>query len=88
MEAQLERARKTWALVVLVEPDGPPELIEKVRATLGIKRFELEELRARLPGPVRYGARVDLTPFLARLQEAGVAAELRRRSEDSSVEEG
>jgi hypothetical protein len=80
MEAQRERAQKTWALVVLADPKTHPEVLEQVRSTLGVKRFELEQLEARLPGPVRYGARIDLAPLLTQLRELGVAAELRRRS--------
>lgn len=88
LETQRERAQKTWALVVLVDPESEPEMVEKVRSVLRIKRFELEQLKARLPGPVRYGARVDLTPLLARLREIGVIAELRRRSPEGDGSRG
>ena len=50
-----------------------------MRRALRVKRFELERVGARLPGVVRRGARVDLEDGEARLREAGVRCELRRR---------
>lgn len=77
--AQRERALQAWELFVSAVPDA--RLMETLRRVVGFKRFELEALRRKLPGPVRRGARVDLEPLEAALRRAGVACELRRRAE-------
>ncbi len=75
---QLERAQQAWELRVLDSPD--PVLLDAVRRVLRIKRFELERFAARLPGPVRRGARVDLEPLQRKLEQSGIRCELVRRT--------
>ena len=77
-DAQRERAEKTWELVVHDAPSR--EVLAALRRVLRVKRSELERVAAALPGVVRRGARVDLADAEARLREAGVRCELRRRS--------
>jgi hypothetical protein len=77
-EAQRERAQQAWELVVHDAPSRA--VIAALRRVLRVKRSELERVSARLPGVVRRGARVDLADNEARLREAGVRCELRRRS--------
>ena len=60
--------------------DAPSRaVLEALRRVLRVKRGELERVSAALPGVVRRGARVDLADSEARLREAGVRCELRRR---------
>ncbi len=74
---QRERAQQTWELVV---HDAPSRAVLAVlRRVLRVKRSELERVSGSLPGVVRRGARVDLAGYEARLREAGVRCELRRR---------
>jgi hypothetical protein len=73
---QAERATRHWALVVHLDPPASRRLLKAARSILRIKSFEVAELERRLPGPVRFGARVDLEPLLARLLAAGVQAEI------------
>jgi len=76
-DTQRERARQAWELVV---NDGPSRaVIAALRRVLRVKRSDLERVSAALPGVVRRGARVDLEDLEARLREAGVRCELRRR---------
>jgi len=77
--AQLERARKTWQLVVPERLDEAQ--LRAARRILRVKRSELEGFLAAVPGPVRSGAEVDLAPVRDALVEAGVPCELRRRDE-------
>jgi hypothetical protein len=76
-DAQRERARKTWELVVHDEPSRA--VLAALRRVLRVKRGELERVSGALPGVVRRGARVDLEDLEARLRAAGVRCELRRR---------
>ena len=76
-DAQRERAEKTWELVVHDAPSR--EVLAALRRVLRVKRSELERVSGALPGVVRRGARVDLADSEARLREAGVRCELRRR---------
>jgi len=82
--AQLERACKTWSLVVHEDP-SVSERLELVRRILRLKRFEAGALAARLPGVVRRGAQVDLQPLLERLTAAGIRAELLKNEEKGST---
>jgi hypothetical protein len=77
-DAQRERAQQSWELVVHDPPSRA--VIAALRRVLRVKRAELEQVSASLPGVVRRGARVDLADSEARLREAGVRCELRRRS--------
>ena len=77
-EAQRERARQDWELVVHDAPSRA--VLAALRRVLRVKRSELERVSAAPPGVVRRGARVDLAESEARLREAGVRCELRRRS--------
>jgi hypothetical protein len=77
-EAQLERAQGAWELVIHESGEDPRRVLV-LRRLLRMKSFEAEALRARLPGAVRRGARVDLQPILDRLTQAGVVATLERR---------
>ena len=77
-DAQRERAHQTWELVVLDAPSRA--VLAALRRVLRVKRGELATVAASLPGAVRRGARVDLTESEARLREAGVRCELRRRA--------
>jgi hypothetical protein len=76
-EAQRERAIGAWELVV--HDAATPAVLAAIRRALRVKRFELDGVAARLPGAVRHGARIDLEDAEARLREAGVRCELRRR---------
>ena len=77
-DAQRERAEQSWELVVHDAPSRA--VLAALRRVLRVKRSELERVAASLPGVVRRGARVDLADSEARLREAGVRCELRRRS--------
>ena len=76
-DAQQERAQQSWELVVHDAPSRA--VLAALRRVLRVKRSELERVSASLPGVVRRGARVDLADSEARLREAGVRCELRRR---------
>jgi hypothetical protein len=78
-EAQLERAQGAWELRIHESGDDPRRFLV-LRRLLRMKSFEADALRARLPGAVRRGARVDLQPLLDRLTQAGIAATLERRA--------
>ena len=94
---QRERARREWELWVEPTCEGGPNgepaqpishtgevahaTLETIRKVLRLKSFEREDLRRRLPGAVRAGARVDLEPLLDRLHAAGIRATLRRRTD-------
>ena len=73
---QWERARGAWRLVLHAPPDPGRAHREVLRRVLRVKRGELPELLAGLPGVVRRGARRDLEPLLHALREAGWRAEL------------
>jgi hypothetical protein len=75
--AQRERAQQSWELVVHEEPSRA--VLTALRRLLRVKRSELERVSGSLPGVIRRGARVDLADAAARLREAGVRCELRRR---------
>ena len=77
-DTQRERAWQVWELVV----HDPPSrvVLAALRRVLRVKRSELERVAGALPGVVRRGARVDLADAEARLREAGVRCELRRRA--------
>ena len=77
-DAQQERAQKSWELVVHDAPSRT--VLAALRRILRVKRSEIERVSGALPGVVRRGARVDLEDLEARLREAGVRCELRRRS--------
>lgn len=77
-DAQRERAEQSWELVVHDPPSR--EVLAALRRVLRVKRHELVRVSAALPGVVRRGARIDLADGAARLREAGVHCELRRRS--------
>ncbi len=77
-DEQRERAEQSWELVV--HDASSQAVLAALRRVLRVKRSELERLSASLPGVVRRGARVDLADSEARLREAGVRCELRRRS--------
>jgi len=81
-DAQRERATQAWALVVTTVPD--PAGLEALRRILRSKRFERAALLASLPGTVRRGARVDLEPIRAALEQAGIACSLQRREADGA----
>ena len=75
-EAQLERARQSFELVI---HDPPDERVAKaLRRVLRVKRFEMAAVLARLPGPVRRGARIDLEPLAEELCRRGIGCEVRR----------
>ena len=77
-DAQHERAQQSFELVV---HDAPTRaVLAALRRVLRVKRSEIDRVAASLPGVVRRGARVDLADAEARLREAGVRCELRRRS--------
>ena len=76
-DAQRERAQQAWELVVHDAPS--PAVLAALRRVLRVKRSELARVVGSLPGVVRRGARVDLADSEARLREAGVRCELRRR---------
>jgi hypothetical protein len=78
IDAQRERAQQTWELVVHDPPSRA--LLAALRRVLRVKRGELDRVSSALPGVVRRGARVDLADLEARLREAGVRCELRRRA--------
>ncbi|MDG3007557.1 YrhB domain-containing protein [Paludisphaera mucosa] len=77
-EAELERRREAWELVIREPADAPLEMVSRLRRGLGLTPAEAIALRKRLPGVCRTGARRDLEPDLARLLAAGVAAEIRQ----------
>jgi hypothetical protein len=77
---QRERARGTWELVVHETAGDDERRFSVLRRVLRMKSFEAGALRARLPGPVRRGARVDLEPLLERLVRLGFRASLERRA--------
>jgi hypothetical protein len=75
-EAQLERARQSFELVI---HDAPAERVARaLRAVLRVKRFDMARVLARLPGVVRRGARVDLEPLADALAALGIDCEVRR----------
>ena len=76
-DAQRERAEQSWELVVHDAPSRA--VLAALRRVLRVKRGELARVSASLPGVIRRGARVDLADSEARLREAGVRCELRRR---------
>jgi hypothetical protein len=76
-DTQRERAQQTWELVVLDAPT--PAVLAALRRVLRVKRGELARVSASLPGVIRRGARADLADGEARLRDAGVRCELRRR---------
>jgi hypothetical protein len=76
-DAQRERAQQAWELVVHDAPSRT--VLAALRRVLRVKRSELARVVGSLPGVVRRGARVDLADSEARLREAGVRCELRRR---------
>ena len=76
-EAQRERARQAWELVVHDAPSRA--VLAALRRVLRVKRGELGRVSEALPGVVRRGARVDLAESEAQLRAAGVHCELRRR---------
>jgi len=75
---QRERAQGSWELVVQVDP-GDESALENLRRALRFPRSDREVLRAKLPGAVRRGARVDLVPLCEKLRARGLCAEVRRR---------
>jgi hypothetical protein len=77
-EAQRERARQSFELVVHDEPSRA--VLAALRRVLRVKRGEIDRVAAALPGVVRRGARVDLADAEARLRAEGVRCELRQRS--------
>lgn len=78
--AQRERARRTWQLEITAPAEAlSPDDRRALWAALRVKRFEREQWLARLPGPVRSGAEVDLRPLHTQLVEAGVPCRLARR---------
>lgn len=78
-DAQWERANQTWSLVVLTDRSELSRDLERsLYRVLRTKRSERSALLERLPGTVRRGAAVDLTPLLEGLRAAGLACELRR----------
>jgi hypothetical protein len=79
---QLERARGTWVLLIHAGADTDGRRFGALRRILRVKSFEAESLRARLPGPVRRGARVDLLPLLQRLEQLGIPASLELREDN------
>jgi hypothetical protein len=78
-QAQRERAQQAWELVVHDAPEA--NVLAALRKVLRVKRSELPALAGSLPGIVRRGARVDLTPYEAALTEAGVRCSVRRRED-------
>lgn len=83
-DPQWERARQSWELFVDVSPLATS--YRQLLRILRVKRTERADLRARLPGVVRRGARVDLLPLLESLRAAGIACDLRRRREAGTGE--
>jgi hypothetical protein len=75
-QAQYERAHQSWELVILDSPG--PAVRDALRRIVRLKRFELEKAEAVLPGVIRRGARLDLAPLEAALEEAGIRCQLRR----------
>ena len=76
-DTQRERAQQTWELVVHDAPSHA--VLAALRRVLRVKRSELARVTESRPGVVRRGARVDLAGSEAKLREAGVRCELRRR---------
>ncbi len=81
--AQRERAQRSWQLVVTADAAllSAPQ-IDALRRILRIKRFEQADFLARLPGPLRSGARVDLEPLRQGLERADIPCRLERRGND------
>lgn len=85
--AQRERAHRSWQLVVTAAAGALSAAeTDALRRVLRIKRFERAALLARLPGPVRSGARVDLAPLAEALDRAGVPCRLERRIDDRDAD--
>lgn len=79
-DPQWERAHQAWSLIVHTERAAlSPERERALYRVLRTKRFERVALLERLPGPVRRGAFVDLSPLEEELRRAGVDCELRRK---------
>jgi len=78
-DPQWERAHQVWSLVVHTErTELSPEHERALYRVLRTKRSERFALLERLPGPVRRGAAVDLSPLEEELRRAGVDCELLR----------
>lgn len=81
-ERQRERALGSYELRIDTRPDGDAAW-KSLRRALRLSRADDAWLRARVPGVVRRGARVDLLPYLERVHAAGHAAELVPRDPES-----
>lgn len=73
--SQRERAAGAFALVIEEVPTSAAAW-KRLRRALGFSRADEPWLRARIPGIVRRGARVDLVQVLERVREAGHSARL------------
>ena len=79
-DPQWQRAHQTWALVLDIEAAGlSPEALRQLWRVLRVKRMEREAFLARLPGPVRRGARIDLEAAHETLARNGIPCRLVRR---------
>lgn len=74
-ESQRERAAGSFVLVIEAPPSSEADW-KRLRRALGFSRADDPWLRARIPGIVRRGARVDLLQVLERVRQAGVSARL------------
>ncbi len=81
LEDQRERAEARYELVIHRAPVDDAGW-RTLRRALRLSRADRPWLEARTPGPVRRGARADLVPLLARLEQSGHAASIRERDGD------
>ncbi|MGH0038374.1 MAG: hypothetical protein ACQGVK_25350 [Myxococcota bacterium] len=75
--AQRERAAGAWALWIEQRPGSEAEW-SALRRALRFSRADEAWLRARVPGAVRRGARLDLEAAVEALRALGFRASLRR----------
>ena len=78
-DAQRERAEGRFELLIERAPTDDAGW-RALRLALRMSRADLDWLKARTPGPVRCGARVDLLPLLEVLEQRGHAASIRERN--------
>ena len=83
IRAQRERAIGSYELRIDVAPTSEAGW-RSLRRALRFSRSDDAWLRARVPGPVRKGAEVDLLGVLARVEEAGHTGHVARRPESDS----
>lgn len=77
---QQERAMGAYVLVIDTPPSNEPEW-QALRKALRLSRADDAWLRERVPGVVRKGARLDLTPVRDRVLATGQRARVVERSD-------